>query len=154
MSLTAKENFRMGFLMRCAEEGCTAEDIRTRVKLAHVLRSLGQDEQFVKEAADPVTATTNKALGGLGWLAGSALSSPFTAAMYGVGGAGVLGAAGGYGLAKLQDQEVDPEDAKHQELVAAYRAQAERIRRKTKNLSHRQFKPEAPKLFDGDNDGF
>ena len=32
--MTPQQNFRLGFLLRCAEEGCDVEEIKDRVKLA------------------------------------------------------------------------------------------------------------------------
>lgn len=137
MALTRQEKFRFGFLQRCAEEGCTIEDIRTRVKFA---------EAFLRDA----TVLEKKA----GWLDTlKALAShgfwlPVTVGALGVGGAATLGAGTGWSLAKMQNQPVDPEEAKQQELLAAYRAQVDRINRKMKTTNYRQTRPSMPKLFD------
>lgn len=121
-TLADKELFRLGFLLRAAEEGLTPEDIRGRVK---------------------------KAAGGLGGLAQGLLwDMPvnYSAAKL-VGGAG-LGALGGWALADATSKTIDPEDAKKYELIAAYRQQAERARQNISRLATQRPKPtfRAPQL--------
>lgn len=140
--LTPKESFRLGFLLRCAEEGCSPAEIQDRVKLAHVVRGLVLQE---KQAVAPTST-----LGAL-WNLGSTVGmAPLHAAAIGIGGAGLLGAGVGYGAAKLQDEEVDPEEAKRQELIAAYKMQADRARRRAKQRGYRKPAPAAPQLFTGE----
>lgn len=50
---------------------------------------------------------------------------------------GVGGAALGYGAAKLTEPDADPEEAKLQELMAAYRMYADHARRNTKQRGYR-----------------
>ena len=98
--MTPQEAFRFGFLLRCADEGLTAEQMSERVKHAIWYPSPVRTAKLIATLA----------LLGL------------------VGGSGV-GAAGGYGAAKLMEQEIDPAIAKRQELAATYQQQAQRLRR-------------------------
>ena len=134
--LTPTQNFRLGFLMRCADEGLNRDQIRERVKFAHAMTD------FTKRA------------GALKDLIGAAVSYPLLAGGVALGGSAVAGSGLGYMAAKSQEQSVDPEEAKRHELMAAYQAQAERIRRKTQQMSYRQPKPRTPQLFNGDDNGF
>ena len=127
-TLTARESFRLGFLLRCAEEGCDAEEIQGRVKLAG-----WWDE--------------TKGVGSvLAALAAGVVKLPFQAAAYGIGASGLAGAAGGYGLAKMQAGSVDPEEAKRQELISAYRLQAELARRRSQQRTYRRGAPAVPRF--------
>ncbi len=124
MGLTKQQNFRLGFLLRCAEEGLAPAEIRERVKLAKAS----------------------------GWSSlGDAIKAyglfPFQLAAGGIATAGLGGAGIGYGLAKMQDEQVDPEEAKQQELIAAYKMQAERARRRAQQRTYRRPAPAAPRLM-------
>ena len=104
--------------------------------------------KFAKEKrAEGLLAQFLKSLGGV---ANTSWKLPVIASTLGIGGAGLLGGYGGYHLANMQDNTVDPEEAKRQELVAAYRSHAERARRKAQTTSYRQPKPAAPKLLSGE----
>lgn len=128
--MTPQENFRLGFLLRCAEEGCTPEEIQERVKTA----SATLRRNSVKQAAGSTADST--------WsLAKTLASLPLHASALGIAGSAALGGIGGYGLAKLQNSDVDPEEAKQQELVAAYKLQAEMARRRA---SQRQYRRPVP----------
>lgn len=88
------------------------EEVERRVKLGSVLIQHG----LIKAATgvgDALTAALQVALG-----------FPVNMSALGIAGSGLVGAMGGYGLAKLQNTDVDPEDAKRQELLAALRRQA------------------------------
>ena len=147
MALTPKEQFRLGFLLRCAEEGCDAEAVRGRTKLAGELRELVR-----LDVADDLREKT--AVGGIGTLLGALgatvkgyAMAPLHLAAIGLGGAGLVGAGLGYGAAKLNDDDVDPEEAKRQELIAAYRMQADKARRRAARTGYRQPKLSAPSLM-------
>lgn len=135
--LTPQESFRLGFLLRCAEEGCTPAEIEQRVKLAFIVRGLEKHA-----VANPVDT-------GIG-LAKTWASLPLHIAGLGIAGSGLLGAGIGYGAAKLQDEDVDPEEAKRQELIAAYKMQADRARRRAQQRGYRRPAPAEPRLFTGD----
>lgn len=126
MALSSKEQFRFGFLLRCAEEGIGANEIRGRVKMAGPARDI----------------------------AGTALNAlklwatiPLHIGTLGLGGAALAGSAGGYGLAKATEEEIDPEEAKRQELIATYQQQADKARRSMARQRYRGQTPVAPKLF-------
>lgn len=119
--LTEKEQFRLGFLARCAEERLDAEEIDGRVKLAFSLGDIGR--LFA--------------------------SYPLYMGVGGLGAAAVGGAGLGYMGAKATEEDVDPEMAKKYELIAAYQQQAERARRSANRIAHRERPPQVrgPRLF-------
>lgn len=123
-SMTPKEQFRAGFLLRCAEEGCSMADVQARVKTAVAAILPG-----VLTGAG--VAGGQAAIGGLGKakdLLVDYLKSPI--AMLGAGTVASAGLGGvvGHGLGKLHSEDVDPNELKQQELLQAYRTQAARIR--------------------------
>ena len=62
-------------------------------------------------------------------------------------GSGLAGAAGGYGLAKMTSDDVNPDDIKNQELIAAMQQQADRIRRSMAVRRYRDASaPRPPRL--------
>lgn len=131
--MTPQENFRLGFLMRCAEEGCTPEEVQERVKLA----SACLNGTMVKEAVGNVLGPLWSAAKTIGYM-------PVHASALGIAGGAGLGAIGGYGLAKLQSSDVDPEEAKQQELIAALKLQAEMARRRAAQRQYRRPIPASP----------
>jgi len=132
MALTPQEQFRFGFLLRCAEEGCSMDEIRNRTKYAQAMLSLTKTANW-----GSALTNTAKALG----------MAPFQLAALGIAGSGLAGAGAGYGLAKARQQNVDPEEAKRQELIAAYKLQADRLRQRMQQRSYRPMAPAAPKLI-------
>lgn len=114
--MTPKELFRLGFLMECASAGLSAAQIREKAAAL---------KQRVEKRAMPEWAS-------MLWKA------PLLAATLPPMAGAAAGAVGGYGLAKLTNEDADPETAKKYELLAAYRQQAERARRQTARLTYRQ----------------
>jgi hypothetical protein len=130
--LSPREAFKFGFMLRCADENLTEEQTRERIKVAFAnMQKTAWINPF------PAIGQTAKAvyplIKGLGLL--------------GIGGAAAAGGLGGYGLAKMTEKDVDPEEIKRQELIAAYQQQANEIRRRAKARSYRPSKaPRAPQL--------
>jgi hypothetical protein len=58
-----------------------------------------------------------------------------------LGGAGI-----GWGAAKLQNDDVDPEEAKRHELIAAYKLQADKLRQQAATRSYRKPQISGPRL--------
>jgi hypothetical protein len=114
--MTPKELFRLGFLMECASTGLSPAQIRE--KTAALKQSL--EKKAIPEWASAL------------WKA------PMMAAALPPMAGAAAGAIGGYGLAKLTNEDADPETAKKYELLAAYRQQAERARRQSARLTYRQ----------------
>jgi hypothetical protein len=141
--MTPQENFRFGFLLRCAEEGCTTEEIQERVKLAHDRLQVAAREK--QAFAGPGFAGVARDVLSPVWNLGKTLvTAPLHATALGIAGSAALGGAGGYALAKLQNADVDPEEAKRQELMAAYKLQAELARRLAAQRSYRRPVPASP----------
>lgn len=120
--LTAAEARRAGFLLRCAEEGLTQEQIDAR--LAGV-------EALAKQAVVPILEDVLRA----------AKSYPLSAL-----GAGILGGAtlgGAWGLATPEDVTKAPRpayvgDVQQAELISTYRQQAEQLRRQAEMARRRK----------------
>jgi len=123
MSLTSRQQFKFGFLLRCADEGLTEEQTQVRIKEAH--------DRLTKEANPKALWDAVKSLG---W--------------HGLGMGAVTGLGAGYGAAKLTEKEVDPDDIKKQELIAAYKQNADRVRRNMMARSYRgdSDAPQSPSL--------
>lgn len=94
------QRVKIAFLLKCADDGLTAEEILYLVKTA-----LHNKEAFgIGEAAK-----------GLGWLGSSALTAGLLAPT-------IAGAGAGYGLAKMHsDEDADVAAAKQEELEDEYR---------------------------------
>ena len=106
MSLTDREAFKFGFLMRCADENLDDTQIQDRLDFALTKQAgLGRD-----------------AIGGLANLAGKLPGYGLLAALGGGSGLGYL-------TSKLTEDTTDVEDAKQEELMAAYSNEADRVRR-------------------------
>lgn len=131
MPLTPKEAFRMGFLMRCAEEGCDMAEITSRTKFASDLREL-----------------TKKADANALWQLISNVSTlPLQISTVGLAAGALGGGAAGYGLAKLTNRPIDPEEAKRQELISAYKLQTDKIRQQMAMRQHRPSVPKTPSFL-------
>lgn len=103
--MTDQQAFRFGFLGRCVERGLNLEQIKQAATKAAVVSSL------LGKAYDTTMNLGSKAL----WLGAAA---PLA-----------LGAAGGYGLARLQDiDETDVKDVQHQELLDTLKTETQRLR--------------------------
>lgn len=140
--LSPREAFTFGFLLRCADEGLDPDETRGRIKLAaDYLRNI-QGFDFTKESSQLLGHALSgggKAIGGLASLAKSL-------GIVGLLGSGATGLAGGYLAGKVTDKEVDPDEIKQQELIAAYQQEADRIRRASKLRAYRnqQASPRRP----------
>lgn len=122
--MTPREGFKFGFLLRCAEEGLTAAEAQGRAARAE--KRAG--------AADTIWGLGTK-VPGAAWDLGT------KALLVGAGGAAGIGGLGGYGLAKMQEGEVDPAEIQRQELIDAYTSQAELARRKAIMSAARAGRP-------------
>jgi hypothetical protein len=119
--MTPAQQFKLGFVTRCLEEGLTAEMVEERVKQA------GSWQDYLP----------NTLLGGAATAAGAAgsFASPTTSPLaYGAAGLGLVG-AGAYlgnqvGKSFSQAKLVNPVDVKevqHQELMQAYAHHRQRL---------------------------
>ena len=131
--MTPREGFKYGFLLRCAEEGLTVKQAEARAahgleKRADFLGTLGSGL-----ASGISNAITGTAANIPGWAMG--------AGGLGLAGAAVGGGSLGYGLAKMQEGDIDPQEVQREELIAAYRAQAELARRKAIMEAAQQARP-------------
>ena len=123
--LTAAEGFRYGVLLRCAEERLDEAATQDRItKIAGMC----------KVASVPAIAASGLgALKSLGWL--------------GILGSMGVGAGGGYGLAKLQEGDVDADDYRKQDLMAAYAAATQQMRERAARMKTFRQAPRTPRLL-------
>lgn len=130
--LDSRQSFKAGFLLRCAEEGLTREETEARI-------SLGL-EKVAGWGTDSV-----KTLAGTG---GGLISGLSLASLLGVFGAGAVGGAGGITAAKLTEPDMNTEEAKTHEMIAALQYHAENARRSTARRALRPDvrRPRAPQL--------
>ena len=68
--------------------------------------------------------------------------------MAGLGAAALAGGWPGYGLAKMQEGDVDPEEVQREELITAYQTQTDLARRKA-IMDAAQRTQSRPKSFHG-----
>lgn len=118
--MNTREAFKFGFLLRCAEEGLTVDQISDRTeKLASAMKT-----------ADVWNWLKSFGLGAakaIPWTIGAALKGGALAA----GGGALLGAGSGYALSKALDDTVDTTEARDEELIAEYhRALQDLLRRR------------------------
>ncbi len=122
--MTELELFKYGFLLRCAEEGLTAEETASRIE---------QAREHIK-TANPAAGIAAAGAGAAGsaWL-GNALSKGIHGGLglagLGLAGATGLGAGAGWLGAKMTEPDADPDEAKTQELIETYRLFAEQAKR-------------------------
>lgn len=128
MPLSAREAFKVGFLARCAEEGCSAEEMHTRVAQAREKVGAFFWNMNPIDAAGRTAGAVGKLIGDLGRAGGTAaVVAPFG-----------VGALGGYGAAKLTDvDETDADELKKRELIAEYKRLADRARRHREAKAYR-----------------
>lgn len=106
--LTPREAFRIGFLMRCADEGLDAAGTQHRIEKAAAL---------VEKQAGPLSALSGLA----GHAGGLALAAPLA-----------LGAGGGLLASSLTSDSIDEDDVRQQELIAELKHWARRAREQRK----------------------
>ncbi len=106
MPMTDREQFKIGFLARCVEEGLTPAQTRERIKAAGVL---GDVASGIRNVAMP-----------LGLLGGVALAGAPIA----------LGATAGYAASKMQEDPLILDKARSNEAVAEYLRLADQARRR------------------------
>jgi hypothetical protein len=120
--MTPRENFKFGFLARCAEEGLDADGARDRALRGLMLVKAAEGGPLdvvwggVKGLGS-AGATVARHLGGLALLGGVATPA-------------LIGGAAGLGLAGALEHEVDPTEVRNQELIAAYNYHADQARRR------------------------
>jgi hypothetical protein len=123
--MTPREGFKYGFLLRCAEEGLTIEESEARA--ARALEKQAESNILNTVGGDIYSGLKGLVGGAPGFIAEHAPK---------IIGLGALGAAGiggltGYGLAKMQEGDVDPKEVQREELIQAYQTQADLARRKS-----------------------
>lgn len=119
--MTPREAFKFGFLLRCVDENLSDEETEGRIKLAATMME--------KQALIPELA---KGLASIG----------YSGALLGLGGAGIVGGAGGLLAAKMTEPDVSVDEQKAHELTQAYQVQAQRARQARARRGFRKTRPE------------
>lgn len=130
--MTPREAFRVGFLLRCVEDGLTEE--ATLAKAAAVKTAL------IGEALD----LGSKAMGAIGQaasvpldLASKGIGLAGQVAPWAVGGAVLAGAPLGIMAANMQDNPINADEVRKKELIATYRTFADQVRARDALRRHR-----------------
>jgi len=119
MALTPREAFKIGFMMRCAEDGLGPAEVQDRIqKIAAAL-----EKQAVLEPLSGKTVSSS--LGGLDGLARLGLGTAVTVPIG-------LGLLGGYLLNRAREAEVDEEDVRTRELIDELKHWSRRARERQK----------------------
>ena len=111
--LTPLEAFRVGFLYKCADDGLTPDQIRQRVEVAASLV-----EKHAGLLGDLGSAASQLGT----WGTAGAIAAPIG-----------VGAVGGYMAHKLQEDDLDEDDVKQQELIDEMRRWARRAHEQRKS---------------------
>lgn len=130
-ALTPNQMFKVGFLLRCADESLSEEATAERIQTA---------KRFVNHIEKQGVP---KGLGGA-VLTGADLAKSLV--LWSLVGGGLVGGVGGYAAGALTDEPVTPEEVKKQELVAAYQQHADRVRRQLAQGRYRDTKLRKPQL--------
>jgi len=110
--MTDKEAFKIGFLLKCAEEGLSEEQVERRIiKKSFMGLDVGK---WVDRAGHTAKWVADKAF----W---PAMIAPPLA-----------GIAGAYALSKAQDDTHDVEEAKKREEISAYRRAVDQLNRSSR----------------------
>lgn len=121
-TMTPRQAFKFGFLLKCAELGLSEAEQHDYL------------DRALKLASGPAAAAWSLMKG---------------IPMLGLATAGGLGAGAGYLAAKATEPEVDPEEFKQWELIAALRQHADHARRASQQLQLRgaPMSPRSPRLL-------
>lgn len=131
-SIDEKTAFKMGFASRCFEMGLEPDQVKEAMEKSALMSKI---LPMLAKLKPTWKGTGAAALGGFGsgLLSGGGLfnaAKDISGATIGLGGAaGLLGGAGlGYGLAKLQEEDVDEDEIKSKELADTYKVYTDRLK--------------------------
>lgn len=125
MPLTAREAFKVGFMLRCADEGLTPAQAQERIeKAAGFFKESTRFLEPVVQAVKPLSTVAETVE------ANKPVSKFLTNILWGAPLA--VGAAGGYAAHKLTANDIDEEDVRKQELIDELRHWTRRAREQQK----------------------
>lgn len=130
--LAPRELFKVGFLLRCADENLSPAETQSRIERASEFVGSVEKQGF---------------LGGAGEFLSALVKAIPQLSLLGLGASGVAGLTGGYTAGKLTDEALDPDEIKRQELIAAYQQQSDRARRAMSRRQYRRAAPRRPQLI-------
>jgi hypothetical protein len=120
--MTEKEAYKIGFMLRCAEEGLTPVQTELRVKQASTMTKESQEgigTGFIRGAAATASKGLMATLKSLGML--TIVAPP------------IIGATGGYMLANAKNDTFDIDEAKKDEELAEYYRAMDMLGRSQRN---------------------
>lgn len=148
MPLTPRQAFKFGFLLRCADENLNEEQTQARIKLANHAATPGAPPLYPEDVVrQEIAAWQKQAFWGVGDTLKALVDAAGKLTVGTLATAGGVGFGAGAGLAQLTRGEADPEELKKRELIAAYKQQAENIRRQMAARSYRQSDTPRPPKF-------
>lgn len=141
--MTDKDAFKIGFLLQCADEGLTENQIKARVKRASDLVKIAAGESAAAEAVLPALLSgAGSFLGGVA----NAGASGFNTIMSNVVSPIInhammpalllppaVGIGAGYLASRVQDDDYDPKAAQKDEELAEYRRAIDQLKRSRKS---------------------
>jgi len=139
--MTPKEAFKIGFLEKCAADGCSPKETLQRINHATAIVKSADWVSSLKSMVAPLIGggagiAGERALGGSGLAGGVAGASAGTLAAdwktmlpYLLFAPPAAGLGGGYALSQMQDDTYDADEAKKREEVAEYNRAIERLRK-------------------------
>jgi hypothetical protein len=136
-SIDDKTAFKLGFATRCFELGLEPGQVKEAVeksaifsKILPLLAKLKPSWSGVKPWLTHAGAVGTGLAGGIGVKGLVDAGKDISGAMIGLGGGlGLLGGAGiGYGLGKLQEEDVDEDEIKSKELADTYKVYTDRLK--------------------------
>lgn len=139
MSLTEKDAFKLGFLVRCAEEQLLGPKLAERLTAAGDWASARPDGEKTASwfkfspleiGGGRLSGAAGSALQNVGTLGTAILTAPFPIV-------GLGGVAAGYGAAKMLEPDISDEDIKSQELAATYKLYADKAKARRKSRKYR-----------------
>lgn len=140
MPLTPGDAFKVGFLLKCAEDGLTPAETLARVSAARAA--------VEKRAFDPIDRLANgigSAFGGVTDVAKGLASYAVPAALI---APPAIGALGGYALARATDvDDTDVGEIKNREVIDEYKRQSDKLRRQTAVRNYQQQRTQTGRMF-------
>jgi len=123
--MTPKEAFKIGFLEKCAEDGLSNEEIVKRIRNSKMLVKLAYNQPgWVDDTGQGLLDLSSNIFNKV-W--------PLILA-----GPPLLGAAGGYMLAKARGDSYDKDEAKTREIIGSYQQALTRLHALKKKQQEQQ----------------
>jgi hypothetical protein len=139
--MTGEQAFKVGFLLKCAEDGCSKEQIHRRIE-----RAAGMTKAADSASGGLATSATDKALNWAGSFIPDGSSMRKLIAEWGLPkaltalavGPPAIGGLTGYAIANARGSSYTPEDASRDEELSNYYEEINRMRQIERQQKERQ----------------